>query len=129
MGAPDTDPDLCITADQEARLLRDLDDDLVAAAAIGHLDPSFRDRLTGDVVVTERDELDLHGAVVARLDVDLSARERQAQRHRAGCLEDRHERASTRGVGRRTTRTPSGRCRGGRPSTKSGSWAAPKRDG
>ena len=61
--------------------------------------------------------------------VDLAARERHAQRDVARGLERGHDRASGRGCGRRTTRTPSGRCRGGRWSSSPGSSTLPNSEG
>ena len=77
-------------ADEEARLPLQLDDHLVPAAAIGHLDPGLLDRLPRDVVVAQRHELDLDARRVDGLDADLAAAQRHAQCDLAGRLEDGH---------------------------------------
>ena len=128
-GTAHLDADPRAAADDEARLPLQLDDHLVAAAAIGHLDPGLLDRLPRDVVVAQRHELDLDARRVDGLDADLAAAERHAQRDLAGRLEDGHADPSGRaGCGRRTTRTPSGRWRGGRELSTSGRSTLPKNE-
>ena len=101
------------------------------AAARGHLDAGLLDHLPRDVVVAQRDQLHVDTAARRGLDADLAAVEADAQEHGAGRVE-RHRVWSRPGLrrglrGRRTTRTPSGRPRGGRESYGAGRSTLPKK--
>ena len=117
------------SADHETVALPEIHDDLVPPADVDHLDSRIRDRFPRRFVVAQGHELDLDARQLTRVHGDLSSRERHLDGNRAGGLEGGHDRAPLCGAGRRTTRTPSGRCRGGRASSMSGRSTLPKSDG
>ena len=91
----------------------------------GHLDAGLFDHLPRDVVVAQRDQLDVDTALVAGLDADLAAVETDAHQHRAGRVEGHRAvvtagpPAAASGAAGRRGRRPAGR-EAGRESNGAG---------